>query len=305
MPTALFINNQEVLESELLQEWDAIKKKSLPQDVSPEEHKKQEQLSLTLAKENIIQRILLEQEAMKKNSEIPFSAIKQHYEKIVEHFGGVDAFEKKFNATTQSEKKKLHQNTKENVERSLKIAALIDDWVGEWGPLLDSDLEKFYEENRENYVADERVIFSYLLLDWKSAGVENRELFYKCCTTATTYEQALAKLQQQNFSEDFLTGKNNIIIEKNAPLSIGNFDRLDQLFALAEKTCSPVYESEKHLLWLEKKQHLAPGPWEYAHIKKRVEKDALTARQTMVIRQKISHIKKSSEILDYFKQHPH
>ena len=302
MPTALFINNQEVLESELLEEWNLIKEKSFPESITPEQQKQQEQLSLTLAKENIIKRILIEQEALKKNIEIPFNTIKEHYEKIIDHFGGIASFEKRFNATDDLKKKKLHQNTKENVERSLKIAMLIDDWVKEWGPLLDSDCEKFYEENKENYMANERVIFSYLLFDFENAGLKNREIFHQSCLNSSSYEQALEKLKQQKFSEDFLTGKNNIIVEKDAPLSIGDFDFFDELFILAEKICSPIYESKRHLLWFEKKQHLPPSPWEYSHIKKRVEKDAITARQAMVIKQKISHIKKNSEILDYFKE---
>lgn len=298
MSVALLINDKEIKEEVLLEEWYLLKKKTLSNQESIFENA--EKITLSVAKNNIIRRVLLEQEAAKVIEEIPFAEVKEYYEKIIQHYGDKESFEKKFNATTEKEKQKLHQRTKENVEHSLKVEKLIQRWLSEAPELQEEDFEKFYEENKEKYTANERVVFSYLLLKLQKASKEEVEIFLSTCQNSNDWEEALKTLQQKKVREESLLGNKNVILERGRKIDLEGMQNLDEVFSLPEKQCSPVYQRPQHLFWFEKKQHLAPGPWDYEHISQQVKKDILQNRKNLIIHQKIERIRKNSKIKDYF-----
>ena len=105
----LIINNESVSKRQLIQEYNQIKK-TLEKDgklghPSDEVSDDVDRWIWVSAKKNIIQRVLLEQEASRIKHEVTFSEIKVIYDEMLQHYGGEEAFYQKNHPIKRNKKR--------------------------------------------------------------------------------------------------------------------------------------------------------------------------------------------------------
>ena len=228
----LIINNESVSKRQLLQEYNQIKK-TLEKDgklghPSDEVSDDVDRWMWLSAKKNIIQRVLLEQEASRIKHEVTFSEIKVIYDEMIQHYGGEEAFYQKIIPSKGAKKDRLQmirkerQRILEGIEKSIKVDILLKLWEKELPPMLEEDFEEFYEKNKDLYAVGVRDIFSYLCLMFNDGHIthsensssiskSNSQISHPAKTTATplpkegnlsTLESKLLEICQT--TEDFL-----------------------------------------------------------------------------------------------------
>lgn len=107
------------------------------------------EMAVLLAKENVIQRTLLQQEVDDHfEFEPSYEAVKDAFERIKEHFGGEDSFEKYF-----GESRKTDFEIKRNIERSLKVQKYLEQCLESTLGSME-EIEHFYERRKESLYAN-------------------------------------------------------------------------------------------------------------------------------------------------------
>lgn len=78
-----------------------------------------------LARENVVQRILVERAALEADPPVSFEEVKGEYQRMVEHFGGADGMRERF-----GDRAGMQQEIMEGIERSLKVSKFLEGAVG-------------------------------------------------------------------------------------------------------------------------------------------------------------------------------
>lgn len=156
---ALKVNGEEIQETWIQEEADRLRPhyQSVFSDQTPEE---QEAQLLQWSKENVIERVLLQQHA--KNDARPVAAelIDKAYAELVEQEGGEDTFLKNANLTRDDV-----PQIKADLELQIRLDRLMSDLTGKVEPPSEDEARKYYQQNKSEFITSEHVHAAHIVVD--------------------------------------------------------------------------------------------------------------------------------------------
>lgn len=128
---------------------------------SPQQQKQQ---LLEWSRENVIERVLLEQHARENIRDISSEKVEAAFAKMKAQY------ERQAKAPGEQDQRKL----KEDIELQMKIERLIEQNCTDMPKPTEQDIRKFYEENKEQFTSAEQVRVSHIVkhIDWQKDETE-------------------------------------------------------------------------------------------------------------------------------------
>ncbi len=160
---ALSINGEivedSVIEAEFERLWPDYQRSFGEQ--SPQQQRQQ---LLEWSRENVIERVLLEQHARENIRDISSEKVEAAFAKMKAQY------ERQAKAPGEQDQRKL----KEDVELQMKIERLIEQNCTDIPKPTEQDIRKFYEENKEQFTSAEQVRVSHIVkhIDWQKDETE-------------------------------------------------------------------------------------------------------------------------------------
>jgi len=155
---AVKVNGQVVTEHEVTQEENRLKQQLVGR-VSPEQIAQMEDVIRQQAIENLINKVLLEQQVEKEKVEIDRKEIDARMEEVRKNFASEEEFEQRLAALGISKEELV-----KDIEIGLGIEALLDRETDKVKDASDSEVDAFYKENIEQFKQPERVRASHILI---------------------------------------------------------------------------------------------------------------------------------------------
>ena len=168
---ALIINGEEISEWTLEEEFDAIKEhhESLGEVVCCD----RDEEFRARAKENVINRTLLNQEYIKRNGKLEKKEIDEALSQLKEDHGGEEEFYKNVGMGADQD-----DQIREKVANTLTVEKLLREHVGDDPETDEKTLKKFYQDHIDDYKTEEEVRAWHIYLEPHSPD-EAETLFAK------------------------------------------------------------------------------------------------------------------------------
>ncbi|MGD8778023.1 MAG: anaerobic sulfatase maturase [Ignavibacteria bacterium] len=154
----IVVNDQPVDEKLIDAEIERMKPDYENQYRNQPQEQKEKQLR-EWAQENVIERILLLQEARKDPRPISKELVEEAFNSLVQQSGGFDSFMKDV-----GDRKVAIEEIKDDFEKQLRIERLIKELNDEIEKPRKSQAEKFYKKNRQKYFMPEMVRASHIVI---------------------------------------------------------------------------------------------------------------------------------------------
>ena len=239
------------------------------------------------ARENVIARVLLAQEARRRAGSISDEEITQTIARLMEEHGSPEAFY--FNMGLSPDQEPL---VRENVETSLAVDRLLAEVCGEESEPTESDLRRFYHDHIADYTTVEEVRASHIFKSLRR--VEDREtIFRELC------EVRESLLNGADFEE--MARKHS---DKPAEeIDLGFYKRgelMDEFefitFSMRVGEISPVFGTPQsfHLAKVTGRKPATPKPFE--EVRDQVREAFVMQRRTEKVRGFIQELKKTAQI---------
>ena len=165
----LYVNGEKIEDAQIQQEAERLR----PQyqqvfgDQSPDQSEKQ---LYEWCRENVIERVLLRQAALRDPYEVPAIVVDNAYLRMMDQYGGKRRFYERFGLSEQRE-----TEVKKDVEERLRVEWFIDNITRTAPEPSEQDTRKYYEENIERFTAPEMVRASHIVKHF-SPGADADEL---------------------------------------------------------------------------------------------------------------------------------
>ncbi len=111
---------------------------------------------LDWSKENVIERVLINQEAQDNGDKIPSDKVEETLAKLKEQCEDPKQFYEQFNAEDD-------EKIKQDIETQMRVEQTLDKVCEEMAKPSKADIEKFYEENKEHFKTPERVRVAHIV----------------------------------------------------------------------------------------------------------------------------------------------
>lgn len=169
----LLVNGERIEDRQIQQEFERLRPdyEKVFKDQSPEQQKAQ---LLDWSKENVIEMVLLKQEAEKNGKDIPESEIESALARVKEEYEGRGQLPKEFNA---EDEKKL----KGGIGLQMKVERVLSDICKDLPEPSQEDISKFYEENKEEFKSAEQIRVAHIVkhISWQRDETSAYELIRK------------------------------------------------------------------------------------------------------------------------------
>ena len=176
---ALIINGEKIQES--LIEDEVARMRPEYQNVFKEQTPEEQEAQLfDWAKENIIERILIQQAAKNDPREIPDEEIDKAFSKLKEEHGGEEKFYDNIGL-----KKGDDDKIKNDLELQLRTERLLNDVTDDLPKPTEAQAQRYYDENREKFVSEEQVRAAHIVKHVDAS------------TTPAQAKEAMLKVQQE------------------------------------------------------------------------------------------------------------
>lgn len=151
----LIVSGERIEDSVIQQEAERLRPhyEQVFRDKSPQEREAQ---LLDWSKENVIERVLLNQQAKKCGKQIPKADIEAAFEQIKKQCGSDERFNQEFG--TDDEKQ-----IKERIELHMKVERMLQDVCENLPEPSKEAVQKFYEENKERFKSAEQVRVAHIV----------------------------------------------------------------------------------------------------------------------------------------------
>ena len=118
---------------------------------------------LEWSKENVIERVLISQEAKNNGDEVPSDKIEETLAKLKEQFEDPKQFYEQFNAEND-------EKIKQDIETQMRVEQTLNKVCEEMAKPSKADIEKYYEENKEQFKTPERVRVAHIVkhVNWQT-----------------------------------------------------------------------------------------------------------------------------------------
>ena len=154
----LYVNGEKIDDKEIQEEFDKLRPQydRAIRSENPEEHLGQ---LYEWSRENIIERVLLRQEALNEPEQIPVDEIEKKFQEIIEQSGGKEKlFEQIDNQYNDKEKR-----VKQDIELDLRLERLIKKITDKVPEPSEQDVREHYEQNSERFVNPETIRVSHIV----------------------------------------------------------------------------------------------------------------------------------------------
>lgn len=242
-----------------------------------------------LAKDNLISRVLLNQEALKRVPEVDEDAITARLNKLIEEAGGETEFYMRIGMPYKDEKV-----VRENVAGGVRLDQVLAEVYGTEPEPTEAELRAFYEKNLSSYMTEEMVHAAHITKSLQGAK-SRQEVF-----------AAMRAIRQELLAgEEFMKLAEQHRADEQQLIDLGWFKRGEFMeefetiaFSMGEKEISPVFTTQLgfHICTVLERKPQEPLAFE-------IVKDAV--RQRMIEEYKdskfnelIEDLKKAADIKD-------
>ena len=164
------VNGREVLEDQVAQEVGRLLSQ-LSGRVDPQQLESMKDMIRQQAVNNMINRMLLEQEAEKAKIDVTGEQIKERVDQVKGGFPTEEAFADQLNASGLTEAGFLQE-----VELAMKIEKLLEEKTSSLGQTEDQEVREFYNENLDRFKQAEQVQASHILIPLEEADTEETKV---------------------------------------------------------------------------------------------------------------------------------
>jgi len=159
---ALIINGEKIEDAVIKQEAERLRPdyEKVFTDQAPEEREAQ---LLDWSKENVLERILINQEAKENGEEIPKEAIESALATLKEQYADVEQLNKDFDAEDD-------RKIKQQIEQQMKVERKLEDVCKDLPEPADSAIQEFYEQNKEQFTHGEQARVAHIVkyVNWQT-----------------------------------------------------------------------------------------------------------------------------------------
>lgn len=159
---AITVNGEKIEDQEIQQEIDRLRP-SYEQAFADRDPKEREDQLLDWSKENVIERVLLRQEAKANGAEIPAADVEAALAKLKEQYEKPEEFYQDFHADGD-------EKAREMIELQMKVERQLSDvHAGVADPSQD-EIRQYYEENKDRFQSDEQVRIAHIVkyVNWQT-----------------------------------------------------------------------------------------------------------------------------------------
>lgn len=158
----LIVNGEKIEETEIQQEMERLRPRyeEVFADQNPQEREAQ---LVEWSRENVIERVLLRQEAQRNSPEIPAADIEAALAKIKEQYDTPEALHEALGLDTD-------EKIKEAIELQMKTEQTISRIHAQTPEPTDEEARKHYEENKEQFKSDEQIRVAHIVkyVNWQT-----------------------------------------------------------------------------------------------------------------------------------------
>jgi len=159
---AITVNGERIEDQEIQQEVERLRP-SHDQAFADRDPKEREAQLLDWSKENVIERVLLRQEAKANGPEIPAADVEAALAKLKEQYEKPEELYKEFDADGD-------EKVKEMIELQMKVEQQINDVHAKVPDASEDEIRQYYDENKERFKSDEQVRVAHIVkyVNWQT-----------------------------------------------------------------------------------------------------------------------------------------
>jgi parvulin-like peptidyl-prolyl isomerase len=159
---ALIVNGEKVEDSAIKQEVDRLRP-DYERVFTDQDDKEREAQLLDWSRENVIEKILINQEAEKNGDKIPPDQVQAALAKLKEQYEQPEQLYKDFNAENDEQIKK-------DIEKQMRIEQRIGQVCKNLPKPSQAAIQKYYEENKEQFKSGERARVAHIVkyVNWQT-----------------------------------------------------------------------------------------------------------------------------------------
>jgi len=187
---AILVNGQRVEDREI-QEEAARLRPSYEQTFAGLEASAREAQLLDWSKENVIERVLLRQEARSSGPEIPPSEVEAAFARLKERYEKIEDLYKEFDADSD-------QKVKAMIELQRKVEHKIGEIYARTPKPTDAEIADYYEQNKERFASGEQIRVAHIVkyVNWQTDEAAAHEAIsqaHKEIAAGAPFEMVAAK----------------------------------------------------------------------------------------------------------------
>ena len=158
----LIVNGEKIEDSEIRQEADRLRP-DYERVFKDQNAKEKEAQLLDWSRENVIERVLINQEAKKYEGQVSSEEIESALAELKRQYGGEEQFRGQFEGRDD---KKI----KEDIELQIRVERMFQDVCRDLAEPLDDAVLEYYEENKEQFTSAEQVRVAHIVkhIDWQT-----------------------------------------------------------------------------------------------------------------------------------------
>ena len=159
---ALIVNGEKVEDSAILKEVERLRPR-YEEVFADKDPKEREAQLLDWSKENVIERILLSQEAKKDGDRIPTAEVESALARLKAQYADQQKLYEDFDAAND-------EHLREVVEVQMRVERKINGLCRNLPKPSQAEIEQYYEENKEQFTSDERVRVAHIVkyVNWQT-----------------------------------------------------------------------------------------------------------------------------------------
>lgn len=185
----LIVNGEKIKDSVIQDEFERLRPEyeQVFIDQNPEEQKLQ---LMDWSRENVIERVLICQEAKRNNSDIPIQEVDSALSEMKEQYNQQG---RELKDLSVEEQKQL----KENIELQMKIKRITNDICKDIGNPSDEAVREFFNKNKELFKTEEQIRVAHIVkhIDGRTSEAAARQAMEKACAemkTGVSFEMLVA-----------------------------------------------------------------------------------------------------------------
>jgi len=151
----LIVNGEKIEDWQVRQEVERLRPSYEKTFADMPDKERQAQL-LDWSRENVIEKVLVNQQAQNQSAQIPKAEVETAFTEIKNNCGGSEQLHKEFGTKDENEIKK-------HIELHMKVERLLQDVYKDISEPSEDDILKFYEKNKEQFKSAEQVKVAHIV----------------------------------------------------------------------------------------------------------------------------------------------
>jgi len=187
---ALVVNGEKIEDSQIWQEVERLRPDYEKAFIDQDPKEREAQL-LDWSRENVIERILINQQAKKYDEQIPKVEVETAFEELKKQCGGDKRLNKEFGTGDEKE-------IKEQIELHMKVERMLQDVCRDQPEPLEDAVSEYYEENKGQFKTGEQVRAAHIVkhINWQTNEATAHNVIIKAqdeLKNGAVFEMVVAK----------------------------------------------------------------------------------------------------------------